>query len=267
MTRRILISFALSLVLSVLPLGLRAGDKKKEGDKKPAPFKPIVLDGELISADLKDKIQQQSYCKTYTFKMEKGRSYQIEMQTANLLPFLRLEDSMGKQVATATDNLGQRKAIIVYDPAKTEDFEIFATTLNGGATGKFTLTIRDATGYSILNVNDKLTQNDPQYKNAGNKKHKMFLVQLEAGKTYQIDMRSTAFDSYLYLESPEGKVLAQDDDGGGYPNARIIHKATQTGKYRIATTYFGGGGNLGDFQLTVRQTDGDPPAIEAKDKK
>ena len=52
-----------------------------------------------------------------------------------------------------------------------------------------------------------------------------------------------------------------------YPDARIIHKATNTGKYRVITTHFGGGGNLGDFTLTVRQTEGAPPLIERKDGK
>lgn len=254
-----LLATALTAIL-LLQGAIGAGDKKaKEPEKKKtAPFEPIVVNGELINADLKDKVIGQSFCKTFTFKMEKGRAYQIEMSSQAFRSYLRLENSEGQQLAAAVDQ-GNQRAVINYDPAKTEDFQIIATTLNGGATGKFTLIVKDATGYSILNVNDKLNQNDQAYKPAGGKKHKMFLVNLEAGKTYQIDMRSAAFDSYLYLESPDGKVLAQDDDGGGYPSARIIHKATQTGKYRIATTHFGGGGNLGDFTLSVRQTDGAPP--------
>ena len=71
------------------------------------------------------------------------------------------------------------------------------------------------------------------------------------------------------FESPEGKLLAQDDDGGGYPSARIIHKATKNGKYRVICTYFSGAVN-GNFNLTVRQTDGPPRTIiekKAGDKK
>jgi hypothetical protein len=96
-----------------------------------------------------------------------------------------------------------------------------------------------------------LLKTDPAYK--GGKKHKMFLFNMEAGKTYQIDMTSKAFDSYLHLESPDSKLLASDDDGGGYPSARIVFKASEAGKHRIITTYFGNG--AGTFNLTVRQTD------------
>ena len=246
-----------------------AGDKKEKDPvkKKAEPAQPIVVNDELINLDQKDKVQSQSPCKTYTFKMEKGKAYQIELSSVAFRACLRLEDSSGLQIATAIDQFGNQRAIIFHDATKTEDYQIIATTINPGSTGKFSLVVKDATGTSILNVADKLNQNDQGYKPAGNKKHKMFLVEIEAGKSYQIDMKSPAFDSYLYFESPGGKILAQDDDGGGYPSARIIHKATETGKHRIIATHFGGGGNLGEFTVTVRQTDGAPPRDKNLDKK
>lgn len=268
MKRFVLLFLALVLLCCSQRTHLSAEAKKaKEPEKKAPAMKPVVINDELFNADLKDKVYQQSYCKTYTIKLEKGRAYQIEMASNTLRPVLRLENSGGTAVASTQDQ-GNQRATIFYEPTTTEDFHIIATTPNDARTGKYTLTVRDATGFMILSVNDKLNQNDKQYAGAGNKKHKLFLAQLEAGKTYQIDMKSGAFDSYLFLESPDGKKLTQDDDGGGYPSARIIWKATETGKFRIITTYFGGGGNLGDFTLTVRQTDGDPPVmIDKKDDK
>jgi hypothetical protein len=121
-------------------------------------------------------------------------------------------------------------------------------------------------GDTVLGVNDTLNQNDAVYMG---RMHKVFLVEMEAGKTYQIDMVSTAFDSYLFFESPGKMLLAQDDDGGGYPDARIIHKATETGKFRIIASHFGNAGVLGQFNITVRLTDGTPlmkPDEVRKDK-
>src|ERR1043166_8753145 len=168
----------------------------------------------------------------------------------------------------AIDNFGIQRAVMMYQPSKTEDHEIVVTTPQGNATGKFTLTVMDASKTLILSIKDKLDQNDKVYANA-NKKHKMFLAEMEAGKTYQIDMTSDmqngGFDSYLYFESPGGKLLAQDDDGGGYPSARIIYKATETGKFRVICTHFGGAAT-GPFQVTVRLTDGGVlPNIGVKD--
>ncbi len=255
-----LASILMVSLVCFLHSSLSAEDKKKEpAVKKAEPFKDVIVNGELINADLKDKVHTQSFAKSFTFKMEKGNSYQIEMGSAAFLPLLRLEDSSGNQIAQAFDQVGNRRAILLHQPTKTGDYQIVATTLNAGATGKFLLVIKDASANLVLSVNDKLNQNDKAYAGAGNKKHKLFFVNLEEGKTYQIDMQSKDFDSYLFFESPEGKLLAQDDDGGGYPSARIVHKAAKTGKYRVITTYFGGGGNLGEFNLTIRQTEGAAP--------
>lgn len=131
-------------------------------------------------------------------------------------------------------------------------------------TAPVALNIQPTSQSAVLDIKGQLTQDDGPYAAAVNKKHKLFLANLEAGRTYQIDMKSKGFDSYLFLESPEGKLLVSDDDGGGFPDARIIHKATMTGEYRIIATYFGSGGQLGEFTLTVRQTVGQPAPPSSK---
>jgi hypothetical protein len=103
-------------------------------------------------------------------------------------------------------------------------------------------------GDTVFNVSDTLGQNDGLYQG---RRHRVYEVELQAGKTYQIDMKSTNFDSYLFFESPTKQLLAQDDDSGGYPDARIIYKATQNGKFRVIASHFGNGGNLGQFNITV----------------
>jgi hypothetical protein len=258
---KLLSHLALALMTAAfLHSQLSAGDKKKDADKKPAP--DIVVNGELINADLKDKVHTQSYAKTYTFKMEKDKFYQISLVSKDFPVVLRLEDASGGQIDSEIARFGG--ANVFYRCTKTDDVQIVATSQNGGAKGKFTLTIKEIIGddgkpIELKNDNGKaaakanLLKTDPVYKAAG-KKHKMFLFEMTAGKTYQIDMTSGVFDSYLYLESPEGKLLAQDDDGGGYPSARITMKAPSTGKHRIICTYFGGGAS-GEFNLSIRQTD------------
>jgi FKBP-type peptidyl-prolyl cis-trans isomerase len=93
---------------------------------------------------------------------------------------------------------------------------------------------------------------DPPYngQKIQHKNHKLFLFAMEEGKTYQIDMESKSFDSYFYLEDPDGAYLNQDDSDGNL-NARILHKANKTGKHRIIATHFDG--KLGQFTLTIRQ--------------
>jgi Ca2+-binding EF-hand superfamily protein len=85
----------------------------------------------------------------------------------------------------------------------------------------------------------------------GKKLSKIITVVFEAGKTYQIDHMSKAFDAYLYLEDSNGNVLAQDDDGGGGTNSRIVYRADTTGNYRLIATSLNGNGR-GAFSFSIR---------------
>ena len=249
---------AVALVLAmgcILQAGRAAGDKKT-----PEPAKDIVFADELQNADLKDTLLTESFRKTYTVKLNKNKLYQITLTSKAFAPHLRLENADREQIDAANAQGGG--ATIFHLPAKTDDYEIIATSLNPGAMGKFTLVVKEvpgADGKPIELKNDKgngvyegrLLKSDPIYK--GGKKHKMLLFPMIAGKTYQIDMVSKQFDCYLYLESPTGKYLTEDDDSGGALNARITHKAAEAGQYRVVCTYFSPA--IGDFKVTIRQTD------------
>ncbi len=81
----------------------------------------------------------------------------------------------------------------------------------------------------------------------------------------EIQMTSTALDSYVFLTDATFKVLAEDDDGGGGRNARII-RTLPAGRYLvIANTY--DANTFGAFQLVARAaptacTNGRPTQIQ-----
>ena|SRR6516164_4933649 len=243
--------------------GLWAGDQKaKEAEKKKREAaKPIVVNDQWINADLKDKIYTNSFFKSYTFKMQKDKSYQVDLNANNYRAVLRLENAAGDQLASDVDRFGgNQPATVVYRATKTEDYQIIATALNANGNGKFTLTIKELTGDEGKPIDLKLDKGSGTF--SGNlarsdtryngKIHKLFLVKLEEGKSYQIDHMSGNFDAYLYLQGPEGKVLAEDDDGGEGLNSRIIHRAAKTGEYRIVATSLNGQGT-GQFTFTVQE--------------
>jgi hypothetical protein len=119
----------------------------------------------------------------------------------------------------------------------------FAKDFNGG--------VPAGVGKIVLNQQGRLMPNDA---NRDGKPHKPFQIAFQQGKTYVIDLRSGEMDSYLWLYDPQGIRIAQDDDGGGFPDARIRITAAQTGNYLIAATMFGGLRPEGAvFTLTVRE--------------
>lgn len=81
---------------------------------------------------------------------------------------------------------------------------------------------------------------------------KIHEVKLTAGATYVIEMESNEIDSYLIIEDADGTKLAEDDDGAGFPNARLVFRAPTDGTYRvIATTFMPN--ETGAYTLTVRK--------------
>ncbi len=68
--------------------------------------------------------------------------------------------------------------------------------------------------------------------------YQLWLFTGSAGQIVQIDMTSSDFDAYLYLEDQNRNRLTTDDDGGGGTNARIIYTLPQTGTYRVLADAF-----------------------------
>jgi hypothetical protein len=116
-------------------------------------------------------------------------------------------------------------------------------------------TVRDV----VLDKNDQLTADDPKFLISGDAKspdrkehqHKVFTLDLEAGKTYVIDLTSVDFDAFVRIDDVSGKKLYDNDDGGTGTNAHIALRPVKSGKYRIIVTSYDG--KLGAFKLLVRK--------------
>ena len=100
-----------------------------------------------------------------------------------------------------------------------------------------------------------------------------FRVDLEAGKTYQIDLegpyngRGTLEDPLLKLLNESGVRIALDDDGGATFDSKVIYAPTTTGTYYVEAIEAGGGVSsvtTGTYTLSVRDiTPDDPRTIPA----
>ncbi len=122
----------------------------------------------------------------------------------------------------------------------------------------------------LVNEASKLTFNDPPYQNpgggGGNRgPHKAFTANFKAGQIYIVTVDAADggnFDPYLQIEGAGGKVVAQDDDGGGYPNCRIVYKPKRGGEHRMIVTSVGKGAGAFNLKVitTVAGAKVDPPA-------
>jgi Ca2+-binding EF-hand superfamily protein len=83
------------------------------------------------------------------------------------------------------------------------------------------------------------------------KSFKVFIVRLEQGRTYQIDLVSEAFQAFLFLEDFEGNLLEENSSRNVGGNSRIVFRPEKTGTYRVIATS-AGGFRTGPFVLSVR---------------
>jgi tetratricopeptide (TPR) repeat protein/serine/threonine protein kinase len=84
-------------------------------------------------------------------------------------------------------------------------------------------------------------------------KAKVHEIKMTAGTTYVLDMESLAVDTFLKLQDPEGKLLAENDDVSPDDlNSRIVFTASKDGDYRIEATSFEQRGT-GAYTVTVRE--------------
>jgi 3D (Asp-Asp-Asp) domain-containing protein len=102
-------------------------------------------------------------------------------------------------------------------------------------------------GGFVLNVNGNCPVGGFQFHN----------VQLQAGTQYTINLKTlqAGYDPYLELYNPTGQLVAQDDDSGGFPNAKIVYTPTVAGNYQLKCRSFGNSSG-GAYSLTVEQGGG-----------
>jgi hypothetical protein len=84
---------------------------------------------------------------------------------------------------------------------------------------------------------------------------KSYTIPLKANKTYLVELVRTGgtCDPYLVIEDSSGKRLAQDDDGGGFPDAKLLFTPSRDDDYRIFAITIAG---PGEFALRVNEQNG-----------
>ncbi|MEM0978685.1 MAG: tetratricopeptide repeat protein [Cyanobacteria bacterium P01_H01_bin.58] len=93
-----------------------------------------------------------------------------------------------------------------------------------------------------LDVNSEVLEQDGTYYN-------VHTFEGQAGQAVEIQLMSDEFDTYLLLQSPEGTLLSQNDDGPEGTNSRIVVFLPITGTYTIlANTY--AAGETGQYTVT-----------------
>ena len=221
----------------------------------------------------------------FKVELEAGTRYQLDLEGADTGrdtladPHLGLYDAIGSQLQgdngqQGDDNSGVGvNARMIYTPDASGDFYPVVTEIDDALTGTYTLSV------IVLGANGvSEADTDFPYNNTTSGRVEVgasvtgntvtgdtdwFRVDLEAGKTYQIDLegadggRGTLADPLLSFFDTSGSLITTNDDKPANLDSQLVETATATG-----TWYLGAGGSVnetGTYTLSVRDITPPPP--------
>lgn len=262
---------ALVLTLALLPGALAA--------QIPLGFGKAVS-GRLTVAD--QQFSDGSRQKMYAFVGNRGDTVTADLMSDDFDPLVILADASGNPLTRNDDGGENCNARLTWVLPAAANYRLYATSSSKAELGEYQVRIvrgheapaADSTcrgfgrmsglvqvGQSVsgsLTSEDRMFQGDSTF-------FQVYTLPVEANQTVTVDLESSEFDPFLMLikgRDTEANRLAQNDDGGGNCNARIVYTASDDHPLRIvANTASVPKRQTGRF--TLRVSDGESP-IEAK---
>lgn len=197
-------------------------------------------------------------------RMEAGRLYRVQVAADGFRPNVTLHPggfldtgespAAGNEFRAYVIPKESRTYRLTVLPAVADDDDVSGQPLDYS----ITVTPIPLAKEPLLKAEAKLTAADPVYANPGAARrgpHKAFAANFKAGEVYVITVDAAEkenFDPVLTVEGAGGKIVASDDDGGGYPHCRIVYRPKRGGEHRLVVTSFGQG--EGAFTVKVMTT-------------
>lgn len=221
--------------------------------------------GSLDTGD--GKLSDDSHFELWYLDLRAGQRVAISMQSSAFDAFLHVgRHGSSSSLETDDDGAGGTDAQVTLTATSAGTYVIIANSLGGGATGAYTLSVREAAAGSAggsgaparrlevgRTVSGDLATGD-QVLDDGSL-YDEYEIEAQAGQTLVITMRSGDFDAYLSLRDASGEVVESNDDGeslGGSTDAQIVFKVERSGRYRVYANSLGDG-ETGRYTLTLER--------------
>jgi hypothetical protein len=193
-----------------------------------------------------------TYFQRWILPARAGRTFTVDLSSSAFDAYLMLAHGRGERLAYNDDGGPGCDARVVYTPEDDRPLRIIVNTSSRPKhqTGAFTLRVSDGAapvdsshdcqghadptrvvraGQRVegrLTGSDMMFQSDSTYA-------QIWTLTGTAGDTVTIDLMSDAFDAYLLVSGPGLPKDLQDDDSGGYCNARVTLAFPQSGTYQV----------------------------------
>jgi CHAT domain-containing protein/Tfp pilus assembly protein PilF len=200
--------------------------------------KPLVIEGKLTKDDPRDAVRTKSGHKVHEVKLEAGKCYQIDLQSKDFDPFLRLEDDQKKQLGFNDDidyaekNLDARLCVA---PLQTGTYRLVVTSYQGGATGAYRLQVQALAESGKPAVEQRRL--DKGSRRAHGRYFELRPLSVAAGEVQVVEAASKEFAPRLLLLNDKGQVVQDgvvSEEGKGI--VRLAVAAPRAVRYQVVVT-------------------------------
>lgn len=193
-----------------------------------------------------------------------GENYQIDVIGVGdeplVDPFGRLRDNDGLVVASNNNGGPGKASRILFDANATEDYFVQVTEAGNDATGDYSLSVKrlvvdDYTGNR--NTNGLVTSDGVASSGSIEivSDRDWLRVELEEGRTYQIDVAGAGndplLDPFARLRDGDGGLIASNNNGGPGKASRIVVEADANGTHFVQV-HEAGFDATGDYEVSVQ---------------
>ena len=209
-----------------------------------------VHNGRLERGD--QTLQSGEYADDYTFSGNVGQRAVVDLRSGDFDPYVFVRAPSGEQFDNDDFEGDASRSLLSLDLAERGEYDVTVTSYEKGETGGYTLSIDVGSNTGLaarLDRSGRLESGDETLRSGE------FVDNYEfegtPGQHVTIDLRSSAFDTYLILTDPAGEQTENDDaDDGGVGHSRIDADLTESGTYRVLVTSYETG-ESGPYSLTI----------------
>ena len=218
----------------------------------------VPTSGELGGSD--PQLESGEYFDSYTLNAPPGAQVQIRMQSSSFDTYLAAFGAGDLELSNDDDASGASGTNSLLEATVPSDgrLTVAATSYAGGETGAYTLTATlrggasrqaAANGQNITlgqSANGALSASDPR---GDTSFEDTYLLQASAGQSVRLALSSSAFDTVLRIEGPNGFSTENDDDPSGSTlNSLVETQLPAAGTYRVVVASYDDQG-LGAYTL------------------
>ncbi|MBN9657338.1 MAG: S8 family serine peptidase [Acidobacteria bacterium] len=255
-----------------------AGKELRVNQSGPCTVEPLSGDPEIRKyLGIMDCIYYGSRAKLFTFDAKAGQTVSIQMESADFDTYLELLGPNLNLVAYDDDSIGKTDSRI---PGPTGRLTLpYSGTYTIVATsyvlreGTFVLKVefggpqeappaeafpRQITGCPYTTPGQLTESSSPDGRRGSLYRTQAYVLQAFAGQRLDIAVSEADFDSFVYLISPTGAILAANDDDASGIGSRITETLPLGGMWRIEVTSFAPF-TTGNYQMQVM---GCPPVTK-----